>query len=223
MTELIPLNQSAIAGAHRQTVNARDLHAFLEVGKEFANWIKDRIDQYGFTQDVDFVIFAESGKNGGRPLKQYYLTLDMAKELSMVERNAKGKQARQYFIDCEQRLKSRTLSPAELIIAQGQALLAVEQQQARHAQQIAALEHRIDMMDGDTGYQTVTAYIRKHGWKIPLSQAKALGLKASKLAKDLRVQVGTVPDERWGTVNSYPIALLDEVVSEFFGSKNKAA
>ncbi len=114
------------------------------------------------------------------------------------------------------------MSPAELIIAQGQALLAVEQQQARQAQQIATLERRVELMDGDTGYQTVTAYIRKHGWKVPLSQAKAIGQKAAKLAKDLCVQIGTVPDERWGTVNSYPIALLDEVVAEFFGKEDAA-
>lgn len=123
----------------------------------------------------------------------------------------------QSFIDYRTGKANAPLSPAELIIAQGQALLAVEQQQARQAQQLAALERRVDLMDGDTGYQTITAYTSKHGWKIPLSQAKAIGQKAAKLAKDLGVQIGTVPDERWGTVNSYPVALLDEVVSEFFG------
>jgi len=106
------------------------------------------------------------------------------------------------------------LSPAELIIAQGQALLAVEQEQARQAQQLTALERRLEMMDGDTGYLTVTAYARKHGWKIPLSQAKRIGQKVAKVAKDLGIAIGSVPDERWGKVNSYPAELLDEVAHE---------
>lgn len=91
-----------------QTVNARDLHAFLAVGKDFSNWIKDRIGQYGFTQGVDFVVFANPGENpsGGRPAKEYAITIDMAKELSMVERNEQGKRARLYFIEMERRAKA---------------------------------------------------------------------------------------------------------------------
>lgn len=91
-----------------QTVDARTLHSFLEVGKVFAAWITDRIDQYGFIENADYVVFSETGKNpsGGRPAKEYAITLDMAKELSMVERNEKGKEARQYFIECERRAKN---------------------------------------------------------------------------------------------------------------------
>lgn len=98
---------AAIGGASVQTVNARDLHAFLEVGKDFSTWIKDRIEAYGFTENADYVVFTEIGENpsGGRPAKEYALTLDMAKELCMVERNAKGKAARQYFIEMERRAK----------------------------------------------------------------------------------------------------------------------
>ena len=92
-----------------QTVNARDLHAFLEVGKDFSTWIKDRISQYGFVEGQDFIeVFPKAGENssGGRPAREYHISLDMAKELSMVERNEKGKQARQYFIEMERRVKS---------------------------------------------------------------------------------------------------------------------
>lgn len=90
----------------KQTVNARELHAFLEVGKDFSTWLKDRIDQYGFVENQDFIIFPEIGENSsgikrGRPSKEYHISIDMAKELAMVERNDKGKQARQYFIECE--------------------------------------------------------------------------------------------------------------------------
>ena len=106
MTELFTLVNRPVAGQAQQTVNARELHAFLENRDMFANWIKDRIEQYGFVENQDFVRYLENSKKplGGRPSMEYALSLDMAKELSMVERNAKGKQARQYFIDCEKRL-----------------------------------------------------------------------------------------------------------------------
>lgn len=55
-------------------------------------------------QDQDFLINLSKTPTGGRPTTEYHITLDMAKELSMVESNAKGKQARRYFIDCEERL-----------------------------------------------------------------------------------------------------------------------
>lgn len=110
---LIPVNQSQVGDDLVQTVNARELHAFLEVGKVFAAWIQERIEQFGFVENQDFIVISETGKNpkGGRPSKEYFLALDMAKELSMVERNAKGKQARQYFIQCERVAKSPNNNP----------------------------------------------------------------------------------------------------------------
>jgi anti-repressor protein len=101
---LITINQSTINEQQVQTVNARELHAFLEAGTPFKDWIARRIEDYGFTSDIDFSSFL-SESTGGRPSKEYLLTIDMAKELSMVERNAKGKQARQYFIECEKQAK----------------------------------------------------------------------------------------------------------------------
>lgn len=117
-----------------QTVNARDLHAFLRVGKVFGAWINERIEAYGFTENVDYVVFSETGNNpqGGRPAKEYAITLDMAKELSMVERNDQGKKARQYFIDCEKRAQdpSRALAdPAmlrHLLLENVEKVLALE-------------------------------------------------------------------------------------------------
>ena len=103
MTELFVLVNRPVAGQAQQTVNARELHAFLEVQTRFNDWIKNRVDEYGFIENQDFITFTENLVNGGRRI-EYALSLDMAKELSMVERNAKGKQARQYFIDCEKRL-----------------------------------------------------------------------------------------------------------------------
>jgi anti-repressor protein len=112
MNELIKVDQQTIGQEVKQTVNARDLHQFLEVGRDFSNWIKGRINRFGFIKDVDYVIGENvsspvlvSSKNKAHEAIDYFITLDMAKELSMVERNAKGKQARQYFIECEKQLK----------------------------------------------------------------------------------------------------------------------
>ena len=103
MNELIQVAERHIGDGTIQTVNARDLHVFLEVGKMFAHWIGDRIQKYGFVENQDFAVFAKTGNNpsGGRPAKDYHLSLDMAKELAMVERNDEGRRARRYFIDCE--------------------------------------------------------------------------------------------------------------------------
>lgn len=102
---------SIIAGQSVNAVNARDLHGFLEVGRDFSSWIKDRITTFGFQEHRDFEMTEvlrspNSGSSNARPqtAKEYFLTLDMAKELCMVERNEKGKQARAYFIDCEKKL-----------------------------------------------------------------------------------------------------------------------
>ncbi|WP_334469859.1 antA/AntB antirepressor family protein [Arsenophonus sp. PmNCSU2021_1] len=114
MQNLINIETKNINDELIQTLNARDLHAFFDIGKDFTTWIKDRIKQYGFAENIDFIVFTNSGENpfGGRPAKEYHISLDMAKELSMVERNEKGKQARQYFIECERRiLQPQTLLP----------------------------------------------------------------------------------------------------------------
>jgi len=104
MNQIITIAVEKIGNNSVQTVNARDLHAFLESGKDFSSWMKERISQYGFVENQDFVIVSpEVGENlsGGRPRIDYHISTDMAKELSMVERNTKGKEARQYFIECE--------------------------------------------------------------------------------------------------------------------------
>ncbi len=103
---------------NKQVVNARELHQFLEVGKDFTNWIKGRINQYGFTENEDFEVFANFGENskGGRPSKEYAISLNMAKELSMVERNEKGKQARRYFIECEKQMRNNVFSSAPKLL-----------------------------------------------------------------------------------------------------------
>lgn len=100
----------------QQLVNAREFHEWLGNKDNFTTWINDRIKQYDFIENIDYTSFLENTKKpqGGRPSKEYIITLEMAKELSMVERTDKGKEARQYFIKCEKQLKEASLDVSQL-------------------------------------------------------------------------------------------------------------
>lgn len=125
----------------QQAVSARDLHRFLESKQQFTDWIKDRIEKYGFIENQDFEVFHNFMKNpnGGRPLTEYALTLDTAKEIAMVEGNEKGKQARRYFIEMEKKAKQLALNTPQsfseaLKLAYEQSLKIEEQQKQLEAQ-----------------------------------------------------------------------------------------
>ncbi|MFR9309872.1 antA/AntB antirepressor family protein [Hydrogeniiclostridium mannosilyticum] len=95
MNELIKVDFTG----ERPAVSARELHEFLEVKTAYKDWFP-RMCEYGFTEGEDFCSFL-SESTGGRPAQDAQLTIDMAKEICMLQRNEKGKQARQYFIKLE--------------------------------------------------------------------------------------------------------------------------
>ena len=112
-TELIPTFEGELDGTRQTLCNARDLHQFLEVGRDFSNWIKDRVEKYDFRQGSDYLLakFGEQvpHQGGTRMVEkiEYHLGLDVAKELAMVENNERGRQVRRYFIEMEKRAKAR--------------------------------------------------------------------------------------------------------------------
>ena len=109
MEEIIKIHETETG----RLVNARELHTFLESKRQFADWIKQRIEQYGFIKDQDYISFNKFVKReiGSSVRTEYGLTLDMAKELCMIENNEQGKRARQYFIKME---KMARLGPVKL-------------------------------------------------------------------------------------------------------------
>lgn len=107
MSTLIPITQTDDG---RQAVNGRALWEFLELNERYNDWFNRMVD-YGFTEGTDYVTQktvagATSGFVPGGNRKDHILTLDMAKELAMLQRTARGRQARQYFIECERRAKN---------------------------------------------------------------------------------------------------------------------
>ena len=122
MNDLINIKviQKDFNGDKKRFVNARELHQWLGVGKFFANWIKDRIKKYDFVEDLDYFISIANSGNGlktqqtgkivdaktGKVLpKEYVISVDMAKELAMLENSEIGKKVRKYFIRVEGNFK----------------------------------------------------------------------------------------------------------------------
>lgn len=95
MNELIKINYDT----EEPTVSARDLHEGLEIETPFKKWI-DRMCEYGFEAGKDFWT-KMSESSGGRPAMEYNITVDMAKQICMIQRTDKGRQYRQYFLDLE--------------------------------------------------------------------------------------------------------------------------
>lgn len=126
----------------KQAVNARELHEKLGNKKQFANWIQLRIEQYGFVENQDFQVFNQKVKNsnGGRSRKEYALSLDMAKELCMVENNDAGRRIRKYFIEVEK--KARTQNPFAIPQTYSEALQLAANQAKQIEQQKLALEQK---------------------------------------------------------------------------------
>jgi len=126
---------------HEKLVDARELFVFMrgsDTKTKFIDWIKDKVEKYGFEENLDFISFSQKNEKplGGRPLKEYYLKIDTAKEISMVENNEKGRKIRKYFIEVEKRFRNIVHSPANIFDFMRLAL-----------DQIEANEKRIDKVE----------------------------------------------------------------------------
>jgi len=106
MNNMIKIETAKIGGTEINSVNARELWAFLECKSRFNDWIKNRIEKYDFVDGIDFTTITKNLVNGGKST-EYIISIDMAKELAMVENNFKGRQARRYFIEVEKRYKQQ--------------------------------------------------------------------------------------------------------------------
>ncbi|WP_406603978.1 antA/AntB antirepressor family protein [Bartonella gliris] len=185
MNTLIPISEQTVGQEIVQTVNARELHSFLEVGKKFADWITERINKYNLVENQDFVCFPILGSKGrgGHNRKDYHLTLSVAKELSMLENNKKGREARLYFIECERLLKQVTTPQVDY--SKPEALLGVLNHLQSQIEQkdhvIAELTPKAKALEGlkrsdglfglieaakmlEVRPKDLTDYLRKHDW-----------------------------------------------------------
>lgn len=101
MKNLISITKSEIGTEELNSVNARDIHEYLEVKTRFNDWIKRAIERYDFRENIDYSKMSILQNGNPNPIIDYIVTLDMAKELAMLENNEKGKEIRKYFIKIE--------------------------------------------------------------------------------------------------------------------------
>lgn len=144
--ELIPISDNN----GKRAVNARDLHSFLESKRDFSTWIKDRIKSYDFIEGVDFQSFTEIVEReiGATKRIEYALSISMAKELSMIENNERGRQARKYFIACEENKHELSRKELALMVIQAEEekeRLALENK--KQQKQIEKLQPKADFAD----------------------------------------------------------------------------
>ena len=113
---------SIIINEQNQTVNARELWKSLKSKRSYSNWIKDKITGLFFKQGIDFIVLNEfvndnTAFGGKRKIIEYHVSINMAKELCMMEKTEIGKKVRQYFIECEKRLFNKpALTEDEILI-----------------------------------------------------------------------------------------------------------
>ena len=145
MKELIKITEKE----GQQLVSARELHEFLGSNERFSKWFL-RMVEYGFEKDIDFTSVQKSTvvNNGAkRELEDFAITINMAKEISMLQRTEKGRQARKYFIECEKKLREVVQAPKQLtalqqLKLQNDALLEVSEKQQ-------ALEEKVEDMESN--------------------------------------------------------------------------
>ena len=217
MDELVKLQPQTINGNAVETVSARELHSFLESKQEFANWIKNRISEYDFIENQDFLITLSKTPNGGRPSQEYYITLDMAKELSMVERNEKGREARKYFIECEKQLmQPKQMTPMEMVAFIANQMVEQERKTTQLEVRLQAVEQTQQRLDQDNNHYTVKGFCSLHNIDLSNGKMSALSRKAKKLSEVKEYTYHEISDPRFGKVKCYH----NDILTELFQMQN---
>ncbi len=171
MNELIKINYES----DRPTVLARDLHEFLEVKTAYKDWFP-RMCEYGFAEGEDYCSFLSDRSDGlpGKPRQDAQLTIDMAKEICMLQRNERGKQARQYFLQLEREWNSPEAVMSRALRMAEERLKRFKTINANLSVQNAIMQPKAEYFDGLCDRESLTG-IRE--------TAKLLGLKQNDFVK----------------------------------------
>lgn len=184
------------------TVSARSLHEQLHIGTEFAKWFS-RMCEYGFTTGIDYsevIVKNDENSKGGRPATDYEVSVDMAKQICMIQRTPEGKQCRQYLIDLEkawntpEQVMARAIKVAEETIERQKRKISEMRPKEIFADAVATSHTSILIGDlakllkqngVDIGQKRLFAWMRDNGylikrqgsdWNMPTQRSMEMGL-----------------------------------------------
>ena len=206
----------------RQLVSGRELHEFLEIRTKYKDWFR-RMVEYGFEEEIDFIRVAQKRatnnlKNPVTTVIDHAISIDMAKEISMIQRTEKGKIARQYFINCEKKLKEvKKLSPMELMELQFKALKEQEEK-------IAQVENKVDKLEEDMPLfqidcKEIQALVRKKGIEalggyrsIAYNDNSLRGKVYSDIQQQIRREFGVL---RYEAIKRSQLEMAKEIINNY--------
>ena len=187
-------------------ISGRELHEFLEIGTEYMKWF-DRMTEYGFTENVDFSVIVnfdddDTAFGGLRKITDHAIKLDMAKELAMIQRNDKGKQARLYFIAIEkEKIMARALRIADETIHNLNLKIEKDKPKVIFADAVASSKSTILIGDlakilkqngYDTGQKRLFETLRNKGFLIKNGSSKNMPTQKSMELKLFEVKETTI-------------------------------
>ena len=193
----------------KKVVSARELHAFLENTDNVNTWFNRQADRAMLVENEDFVRVAIL-QPSGQTANDYAISLNSAKELAMLNGGEKGKQARLYFIECEKQ-SQKPMSQIEILV---QSVRLLEEQSKR----IDSVEAKIlelqnkPQINAPIEHFSIMGYCRNIHKQISIEEAKTYGAKCRKMCNELGMVIGKVPDPRFGSVNTYPLDVLSQII-----------
>ena len=199
----------------KQLVSARELHDFLEIKTDFRKWFP-RMCEYGFEENIDYTPVKFVHPMNLQECTDYAISIDMAKELSMIQRTEKGKQARLYFIECEKKLKTIDNKAQLLLDIYNGGEKAIAASKKLHEIEAAPIKAELKeaniQLQKDKQWWSIkrTAIMTNTSWK-DYSWKK---LKAASL--ETGHEVKKVFDANFGAVNAYHEDAWKEVYPEIY-------
>ena len=185
MNELLKINFDT----EQPTVSARDLHEQLHIGTKFTTWF-ERMKEYGFSEGKEFFPkLGETSEQGGRPQTDFQISVDMAKEICMIQRSPEGKQIRQYFIDLEKAWNTPEQIMARALKMANQSIESLKDRCKFLGDQVVEQQQIITELQPKANY--VDMILQSKSLVLTTQIAKDYGISARKLnqiLKDLKIQ-----------------------------------
>lgn len=202
-----------------QLVSARELYKFLEIKARFNDWF-NRMIEYGFNENIDYITITQkrvTAQGNKTTYMDYLLKISMAKELSMIQRNGKGKQARLYFIECEKKAKEQS---NQIMI--NKPLINELMDRLKETEiRLNRLENIKTSIKSNSKMMSISEYALNKGIKIDSQHMGGIGTKARNTSKKLGYEVGKAYSSNGATKNIYNVEILEHIFFEFLKRKGQ--